>query len=381
MKSVRKRQLHGRALYSRWLKKAGGVACFVAWAACGASKAPPVDAGPMGVEIRFPDGGDPQFCGEASRQLVVNPRLVDILVLFDRSGSMSLGFGGSTRFEVEQQLLQGLLTAYQNRIRFGFQAFPSKGGCADAGPAMCCTDPPSVPVNYATAADIQQAIALAAPVDGNTPTAQALLMARDYFAALDDGVTERYVLLSTDGQPSCSTDGALAKDVIRSGIRQEGPCSDALAAVQALRAVNVKVFVLGIGSDLALGEQGAPSCLEELARAGGATTGTSPAFFSAADPKALNTSLQMIFGAVTRPSCTLTFNMQAPDENNVLVLFDGVPVPRDGRRLDGWEWLPEKPGLALQVYGRSCERFERLQVSEVKILYGCSPCTTPGSCK
>ncbi|MDX2021666.1 MAG: vWA domain-containing protein [Deltaproteobacteria bacterium] len=381
IKAVRKSQLHSRAVYSRLCKKAGALACGLALAACGASKPPSVDAGPLGIEIAFPDGGERQYCGEASRQLVVNPRVVDVLVLFDRSGSMSLAFGDSTRFEVEQQLLQGLLNAYQSRIRFGFAPFPSKGGCADAGPAACCTDPPSVAVNYMSAADIGNAIADAAPVDGNTPTAQALMAARDYFLGLNDGVIERYVLLSTDGQPSCTASGELAKDVIRSGQRQQGPCSDALAAVKALADINVKVFVLGIGADLALGEQGAPSCLEELARAGGAATRASPSFYSAADPKTLNASLQAIFGAVTKPSCTLTFNMPAPDENNVLVLFDGVPVPRDQRREDGWGWLPQKAGLSLQVYGPACARLESLQVSEVKILYGCRPCTTPGSCQ
>ena len=325
--------------------------------------------------------GDPQFCGRATRPVLIIPKDVDMLVLFDRSGSMSRAFGGSTRFDVARQLLDEVLAAYEGRIRFGFQQFPARGGCTDAGPAACCAEPFSVPVGLQSGAAISAAIAAAAPVDGNTPTAEALRLAAEFYAGFNDGVTERYVLLSTDGQPSCLQDGSLGKDVIRSAKRVEGPCVDALAQVKALAALNVKVIVLGIGADLAMAEQGAPSCLEDLAKAGGAARFDPPSFFSTANPKDFEKALQKIFGAVTLPSCTMVFSAPAPDANNVSVFFDRQQIPFDRTHKEGWDWVADQPGRTLHVYGASCNRLERLQVAEVDIFYGCPPCESPGACR
>lgn len=360
----------------------GLVACG---AGCGpaGNKPPPPDAAADSAFLTpgFWDGGGPQICAHATVPLVVNPRDVDMLVLFDRSGSMSRAFGSSTRFDVERTLLEEILSAYQGRIRFGFQPFPSRGGCADGSPARCCTDAPSVPVAFMSAAAISAAIAAAAPVDGNTPTAQALHLAGQFYATLRDGVKDRYVLLSTDGQPSCLDDGRLGADVIESGVRTRGPCLDALAQVHALVAQGVKVIVLGIGSDLTLGEQGAPSCLQELAKAGGAARLEPPAFYSIANPKDFETALQQIFGAVTRPSCTMSIRAAAPDADNVSVFLDQQQIPFDSKHKEGWDWLPQQRGVALQIFGNACSRLERFLVQRVDIFYGCPPCDTPGSCE
>lgn len=307
-----------------------------------------------------------------------------MLMLFDRSGSMSAAFGTSTRFEVAKLLLSDVLAAYQTRINFGFQQFPRPSGCGpDEGAAACCVDPPLVPVGVEGASAIAQALAAAAPVDGHTPTAQALALAKAYFATRGDGVKERYVLLSTDGQPSCRADGMLGREVIRSGQRIEGPCVDALAAVDELRGLGVKVIVLGIGSDLVMGEQGAPSCLEAMARAGGVARegGGGPAFFSATNPRELERALQRIFGAVIQPSCVISMSRAAPDSNNVAVFFDDKEVPFDRRGVDGWMWLPGSEGRVLEVFGPRCQDLERLQVEQVDIRYGCEPCTMPSLCR
>jgi len=354
--------------------------------ACGANGTPDARVPDAAVQDAFTlpgfwDGGAAPVCGMATRPLVVNGKPVDMLVLFDRSGSMSRAFGNSTRYEVARQLLDEVLLAYEGRIRFGFQQFPARGGCNGLNFAQCCTDPPSVPVGLMSARAISSAIAAAGPVDGNTPTAEALRLAGLFYAGLNDGVEERYVLLSTDGQPSCLTDGSLAKDVIRSGKRIAGPCLDALAQVKALAALKVKVIVLGIGADLSVAEQGAPSCLEDLAIAGGAARPVSPSFFSITNPKEFEQALQRIFGAVTLPSCSMSINSMAPDPNNVSVYLDKQQIPFDPKQKEGWDWLPGQRGFGLEIYGVFCSRLERLQAERVDIFYGCPPCDTPGSCQ
>ena len=168
---------------------------------------------------------------------------------------------------------------------------------------------------------------------------------------------------------------------IRSGKRIAGPCLDALAQVKALAALKVKVIVLGIGADLSIAEQGAPSCLEELAVAGGAARPVSPSFFSITHPKEFEQALQKIFGALTLPSCTMSINSMAPDPSNVSVYLDKQQIPFDPKHKDGWDWLPGQRGRGLQIYGAFCSRLERLQAERVDIFYGCPPCDTPGSCR
>lgn len=353
--------------------------------ACGARGEPDEVASlpPPIVDPMWPDGG-PGPCGQAVQSLFFVPRPVDVLVLFDRSGSMSRAFGASTRFDVAQTMLDDIVKAYETRIRFGFQAFPAPGGCGgDGDAASCCAQPPSVPVGTMHAEAIGVTMQAAAPVSGNTPTAEALRLAGLYFASLADGVEDRFVLLATDGQPSCRLDGTLGRDVVRSGERIEGPCLDALRQVQALRAVGVRVIVVGIGADLAMGAQGAPSCLEELARSGGAARqgAAGPSFFSASEPKDLERALQRIFGAVIQPSCTISMSRAAPDPANVAVFFDDQEIPYDPRGFDGWKWVEGSEGKVMLVTGASCQRLERLQVQNLDIRLGCEPCRSPGSCQ
>ncbi len=349
---------------------------------CGAKSEDQGATGPDAIALvppQWPDGGAP-YCAAAKQPLSFLPKPANVLVLFDRSGSMSRGFGTTTRFEAAKTLLGEVAWAYQDRIRFGFQQFPKSGGCGEGtASSSCCAQPPSVPMGPFAAAMLGEAMVAAGPVEGNTPTSEALRFAAAYFATVNDGISERYVLLSTDGEPSCLADGSLGKDLVRSGQRLEGPCVDALKEVAALRMAGVKVIVLGIGNDLVLSEQGAPSCLEDMARAGGvAREGTGgPGFFSATNPKELERALQRIFGAVIQPSCVVAMSEPAPHAPSVSVFFDDQQVPFDQSGKDGWLWVEGKEGQVLQLVGKFCQKLERLQVQQVEIRQGCAPCKAP----
>lgn len=353
-----------------------GVAC----AAGGA--APAVDGGPAAAARLPPAEGGRPACRDVTRPLPVDPRPADVLVLFDRSASMSTEFGGGTRYSVQAEILGDLVEAYQDKIRFGLQVFPSRGPCADGQLAGCCAEPPRVPVGPGAADAIRGAIEEAAPVGGNTPTAGALRLARLYYASLDDGVAERYVLLSTDGRPSCSAAGRLAEaDALDAdGRRVAGACHDALVEVQALREAGVKVIVLGVGPGLDADPGGRPGCLDEIAQKGGAPRpGGRPSFFPATDPAELEAALQRIFGAVARPTCTLALSAPAPDPGQVMVLVDGREIPRD--REHGWDFDPPGDARRIRIFGLYCRRLERFQVREVEVRFGCPPCADEAACE
>src|SRR5262245_28242923 len=122
---------------------------------CGGGRASGPEAGPEAAAF-FPrvDGGRP-ICSEVTRPLTFEPRVADVLVLFDRSGSMGTEFGGGTRYSVESDLVGDFVETYQDKIRFGLQIFPARRACAAGQAAGCCVDRPAVGVAFDSAEAIR----------------------------------------------------------------------------------------------------------------------------------------------------------------------------------------------------------------------------------
>jgi hypothetical protein len=330
------------------------------------------------------DGGtisavDARRCG-TTYPLDFDRREADVLILFDRSASMLTEFGTdlgtTTRYAAEARILSELIGAYDDKLRFGFQQFPAPGTCPGAS-LGCCAQPPSVPMGLGNAAPVIDAIAAAAPVGGSTPTAGALRLAREYFASLDDGISERFVLLSTDGRPSCSAAGKLAAEdeFDASGVRVAGACFDALAEVDALVKQGVKVIVLGVGSGLENDPGDLPSCLEEMAVRGGLPRAVGrPRFYPGADTSTLEMALQQIFGGVSQPSCLLDLKSTPSDPERVAVFFDGREIPRN--RAHGWDYEPPEDTTRIKIFGEYCRRLQTFQVTQLELRIGCPPCTS-----
>ena len=325
-------------------------------------------------------------CGETKTLLDYDRRQADVLILFDRSESMTTEFTPGTRYSVVAETLGNLVDVYQDKLRFGFQQFPDAQPCPVGYAAGCCAGPPSVPVALSNAVTIRSAIAAAAPPGGSTPTAEALIRAGDYFAGLEDGITDRYILLSTDGRPSCNTSGRLAEaDVFDlDGNRVAGACYDALVEVDRLVAAGVKVIVLGVGSGLQDDPGGQPGCLEEMGRRGRGPLSTPmpgtppdrPWFFSGTDQDGLELALQQIFGGTVRPSCTLTLKAAPPDPDQVAVFVDGHQVPRN--RNYGWDYDSPDATQIIHFFGDYCRRIDRFQIAALEVRYGCPPCGGEG---
>jgi hypothetical protein len=233
-----------------------------------------------------------------------------------------------------------------------------------------------VPVAAGSVAEVVAAMEDAAPVGGNTPTALALRLARQYYAGLRDGVIDRYVLLSTDGRPTCTASGQLPE---ASAPGVPPACADALAETDALLASGVKVIVLGVGAELAMVADEASACLEEIARRGGAARSDGPpAFFTALSPEPLEASLKQIFGGATQLPCLVELKKEPADRSQVRVLFDGKEIPRN--RAHGWDFDPPSDNRRIKIFGDSCQRLARLSVSKVEVQYGCPPCEDQQFC-
>jgi hypothetical protein len=343
---------------------------------------PPGDAAPDLAPGPLPTGtASPPSCRDLTYPIPFERRSADVLILFDRSGSMTTELGTGTRYSVAAELLSALVAIYQDKLRFGFQRFPARDGCG-AGPAPgCCAEPPQVPVALNQGLLVGDALAAAAPVSGATPTAGALRLAREYYQQLEPDGADRYVLLCTDGRPSCSAGGRPAEPDVydQNGQRVAGACQDALVEVRALVAAGVKVIVLGIGPGLANDPAATPACLEELAQEGGMPRSEGrPWFFSALAPESLEAALQQIFGGVSRPLCEIDLGRPPGNPDRVAVFLDGREIPRDP--VQGWSYASSDPGHIV-INGEYCRRLQRFQVSQIDVRGGCPPCVDQARCE
>ncbi len=340
----------------------------------------PPDAGsPADLTVGgIPEGG--MTCGDQTMPLPFEPTTPDVLIVFDRSGSMNGKFGTGTRYTVEAMVLKEVVAAYETRVRFGFSQFPSKGGVCPAGYAMsCCADRPSVEVGFGNAAAISKAIDDAGPVNGNTPTSEALRFAREYYENLVDGIRARYVLLSTDGQPTCDIMGASSNPPFGGGMTTWKGCDDAKAEAAKLAAMGVKVIALGVAINETMGGFFKPlDCLEDIAQMGGAPQpGAPPSYYDAKDPVTLRSALDSILGGVTKPSCLIELTAPPPDPTKVAVFFDKRQIPWDPTHVNGWDFEPGTTDK-IRIYGASCAEIEGFRVMTVDIVFGCKPCSGTG---
>jgi Mg-chelatase subunit ChlD len=300
----------------------------------------------------------------------IQPVPTDVLLLLDRSSTMEVAFGSGSRYQAAAGLLSDLVATYQDRVRFGYMEMPGRTGCETQTPT-CCVSPPSVPVAPGSAAAVISALGQAAPLGGGTPMAAALFAAGQYFVSSKDSMPNRYVLLATDGGPSCTVSGAL----ISSTSGTSAACDDAKTQVDTLgSSVGVKVIVLSVGADAAATDDS--ECLEALAKAGGMAASGRHRYYTAEDPVQLQNALEQAFGALSQPSCFLSIP-QVDKRAPVRVLLDDQEIPYGDE--NGWRWADS---TTVQITGAYCKQIQQFQVSSfVASYYGCeSNCVDRGEC-
>ncbi len=315
----------------------------------------------------------------------LNASVVDVLIVFDGSESMGIGFGSGTRYSVVADVLSQLVDDYQGRIRFGFAQFPGSDAlCSDQTVAGCCAGTPTVRVAPNNGVAVKEAIENVLPLAGNTPTALALRNAHDYYAGFIDYVDQRYVLLATDGLPSCTLSGALSSNQPGNGSGSASDaCQDAVAQVQTLVGDNIKVLVLAVGAELTDDPAGPPNCLDQMAQEGGMPQSTAGrGYYSAASPESLQVTLEHIFGGVERTSCLLELDPAPPSPTLVAVYLDGEQIPRNPD--NGWDFDPAADAeftSRVRIVGQYCDRIQQFRYSRIEAKFGCPACVDPSTCR
>ena len=332
----------------------------------GTSGAPP-DAGPAerGGLTSDADYTD-MTCGFEKFDLQRKP--VDLFVVLDRSASMQDNAMGNTPAAGElskwQQVVPALtqvITQADSSISWGLKTFPEDA----AGSTECLptgvTQAIDVAITPMDAAQLNTAIAATTPNGNGTPTGAAIGVAVNYLRGLNQD-DRKYILLATDGEPSCSgSAGSLKKDTATAR-------TDAVAAVTAAAAAGFHTFVIGVATtktnDVTTLGNLAVAGLEPRADPNPAAT----KFYLASTQAELVAALQSIVTPIAN-NCVFALTKPPPDPENIAVKVSGVKSPQDPQHAEGWDY-GDASQTSVQVYGSWCDMIKK-NANMVEITYGC----------
>ena len=263
---------------------------------------------------------------------------------------MQTAFDTGTRLSVAQDILTGLVLQYQGWVRFAYEEFPAPEGCASSG--ACCAGDPTNPmlsasnsITYAMHACERSPGGCALSAD--RPIAAALDQSRQvFYTNFDAGVRGRYIVLVTDGDPSCFADS----DTLE--------CSNANASAVSLVNDNIKTFVVGEAISNS-------SCLDQLALSGGAERqGGAPFFYPAGTKSQLSEFLTDIISQIASDACQIDVHQPSDPTSQLALYLKGIQIPRDDT--NGWDFDASTP-WKITINGSWCQMLLAASPSQLEI--------------
>jgi hypothetical protein len=298
----------------------------------------------------------PELCEVV--HLSADPTVPDMMIVLDRSGSMQ----EAGRWTPSVSAVRSVTMQLDAQIRFGLALFPdpdaNPNAVVDVTPCFtspdlvaclemkameqslltgCAPGKVVVPVGDNTAAMVGQVLSTATS-QGGTPTSDTLKRVLQEFVPLavdpDAKPRQRYVLLVTDGQPTCPA--GLGSQTLPADIDASN------SAIDALTARGVKTYVIGYDTT---GAENATlaQVLDGFAMRGG--TGDTQ-HRPVEDEQSLLTELQSIVGAVA--GCSFSLDKAPPRAEFVLVRLDGRQINLG----TDWQLSGDR---TIEIIGQSCE--------------------------
>ena len=285
-------------------------------------------------------GGSDGICEEFG--VFAKPTIPQMLVVLDRSASMGRGVD---RWTPSVNAVNSLASNFETSVRFGLMVFPGtpQAECIlEDDPDTCEACAPGdlfvgVKLNAATA--IASSLSGVLP-DGGTPTAETLETAFDVIGAADvagpDETAEpKYVLLVTDGQPTCPAGGGSVganEDALKEDFERT------ITAIKALKSAGVYTYVVGYDAEL---DPTLVDALSEFARVGGTDD-----YHPVQNEAELLAEFDKISDEVV--SCSYELEEEPQDPSYVDVRLDDAQLALDDE--NGWRI----EGKTLTVQGNAC---------------------------
>lgn len=312
-------------------------------------------------------GGSGETCDEVD--LVVRQVTPNVLIVLDRSASMSLG----GHWEPVRDAIVDVAESMDTAVRLGLMVFPNieaPQACEGLGMENRCEPAhgPTVECALGNSAAIGGELETMETC-GATPASETLAAARLYLEGLSlDSSDPSVVLLATDGGPTCNDglDGSTCQCVSPVGGCGLDPrnCLDdqrTYEVIDQLRGVGIRSFVIGVSATEY------QSVLNEMALRGG-----SEAALMANDPESVLSAFQAVIGSVA--SCEFDLGDVDPsaDQELVNIYVDGthVPMDTDGACDEGWRWA-DLEHHRVMFCGTSCDVVRGGQGVGIRATFGC----------
>lgn len=305
----------------------------------------------------------PATCGLQTFDLKRKP--AEILLVLDRSKSMiedTVADGVTKKWDAALPALKQVIMDTDTSVSWGLKVFPE--GEDSACVAASVTNNVVVPMGPMNATAVVAAINSTTPAGNGTPTGSAINAAVTYLKTLTSD-NPKYILLATDGQPSC---GALPSSSTGSDVG--GPYAE--TAVSAALTAGYPTFVLGVATS----SSSEVAILNSLADKGGKPRPNAPLthFYLGTSQAELTAAFRIITGEAS--NCIFPLNPPPPVKNDPTKLgayIAGNPdtkIPYDATKMNGWAYTDDN-NSAVQVFGAWCEMIKGAGADKVKIIYGC----------
>jgi len=275
----------------------------------------------------------------------------NMLVVLDRSCSMTAKVGGVSKWQIAVTAMKNLTTKFKDKIRFGLTLFPDTVG------PNCTQGVIPIPVAPGNEAKIDallaKSLAAADPYFPDGPCVTNIDTAVEQAAtepAFKDTTRKSYALLITDGaQAGCSSAGGDAGTT---------------KIITDMQKAGISTFVVGFGGAVDT------ASLNAFAVAGGVPS-TDPVnkFYKAEDAASLDKAIATI-GGTAAIGCTYVLSKTPPDPNKMFVFFGKTTdVPRDPTHTNGWDYDPKTNTITF--YGTACADIKAGKVTELHVVFGC----------
>ena len=311
-------------------------------------------------------------CGEKSKTATKVPP--EILILLDRSGSMNEDINGGTcndggvgvgancgatsKWALMVPAINKVVMETEADVNWGLKFFPDNtiNSCNVSTTA-------AVPVGAGNAGAIASAIMASTSANGgvmtgynNTPTRSGMVGATTYLQSVTT-TNPKFILLATDGVPTCSALGPGGMDDAASE-----------AAVAAANTAGFKTFVVGIATG-----GSADLTLSTLAKAGGLPRQGTPSYYPVSTAADLAAAVRTFIGAAN--TCTFQVGPAPTDDgttdvNRIVVYGDGVEIKIDTTHANGYDYT-DSTHQSIEVHGPQCAQIKTGAIKQVSVNFIC----------
>ena len=267
---------------------------------------------------------------------------------------------GKNRWIPSVSAVKTLTSSLTETVAFGLMLFPAPNPMGGGGPRIgifggpggCTAGKINVEVDVNSASKIATVLDMSAPDVGATPTAATLIEAKealDKSACGDCPVAPKYVLLVTDGQPTCGATGAAMtapEDIMAT-----------TDAIDDLTERGIKTYVIGYDT---ASDPVSAEAMDLFAKHGGTEK-----HFPVEDEASLVAELTRIAGELV--PCEFELSADIPRPELVRVEIDGKTY------CYGTDWTVEGRKIKLDEAGGACPILRDAKVHDLNITVECEP--------